>query len=72
MSAHAEATPSHVASAGSISVPWVILAAVLFGIGWFLTALWLLYFQWIYFSGLGFLVVSGVMLFSQRAGIDHA
>lgn len=55
-----------------ISVPWVVLAALLIGGGVLLISTWLTYFNWIYFSGVFLLLIGGLMLFSPRAGIDHS
>lgn len=55
-----------------ISVPWVVISALLIGGGILLIVTWLTYFDWIYFSGVFLLLVGGLMLFSPRAGIDQA
>jgi hypothetical protein len=55
-----------------ISVPWVVLSALLVGIGLFLVAFWLITMEWVWFLGLVPAVVGGVMLFDPRAGADHA
>jgi hypothetical protein len=55
-----------------ISVPWVVLSAVLIGLGLGLIAYWLLTFEWLYFTGIPLCVIGGTMLFSRRAGVDSA
>jgi hypothetical protein len=55
-----------------ISVPWVIAASVICGIGitgvwWFITTFDFLYFPF------AFVVIGGAIMFmSPRAGLDHA
>lgn len=56
----------------SVSIPFVVIAALLVGAGLFSAMVWLVTFQWIYFAGLGLLVIGGLMLFSPRAGADRA
>ena len=55
-----------------ISVPWVILAAVLCGLGILSLSYWLITFTWILFGGVVPLALGAYMLFSPRAGWDHA
>ncbi|MGD0719280.1 MAG: hypothetical protein ABSA15_06870 [Thermoplasmata archaeon] len=55
-----------------ISIPWVIFAALLCGIGLFLLSYWLTYFYWPAFSGAAFVIIGGVLLFNRRTGIDRA
>ena len=56
-----------------ISVPWVVLASLLCGLGLYLVlGLWLLTFQWIYFTGIIPMIVGGLMFLNERAGLDHA
>ncbi len=57
---------------GPINVPWVILAAVLIGIGLTVVAYWLYTFDLYYTFGIAFVVAGGLMLFDERAGADHA
>lgn len=76
MSAHAAPTAGEVAhhpsASNSISVPYVILAALICGAGLFLIMTWFLTGQWVYFVGV-FLVLGGAMMFlSPRMGSDHA
>lgn len=56
----------------TLSVPFLVLAALLIGAGLFSAMVWLVTFQWLWFAGLGLLVIGGVMLFSSRAGADRA
>jgi hypothetical protein len=55
-----------------ISVPWVVVASVLCGLGLLLLWMWLTTFQWIWFSGVIPILVGGLMFFNDRAGLDHA
>jgi uncharacterized membrane protein len=68
-SAHAEPN-SH--ATRSISVAWVVLAALMIGIGLGLIAYWQLTQSWLYFAGIIPTILGGMMLFSRRAGLDHA
>jgi membrane-bound ClpP family serine protease len=62
--------PAHERS--PISVGWVILAAVLIGIGLTLLAYFFLTFNLLYFVGIAPCVIGGLMLFDRRAGLDSA
>lgn len=67
------ATSHHVKDApNSISIPWVVAAAVLIGIGLFLISVWLLTFDLLFFSGTLVLLVGALMVFDPRMGSDHA
>ncbi len=55
-----------------ISIPYLLGAAVLIGIGLVCASLWIVYFDWRLFLGFGPLVVGAFMLFSPRAGADRA
>jgi hypothetical protein len=72
----AEASAAHGESgahaAGSISVAWVILCALMIGIGVGLIAYWQITQNWLYFAGIVPTILGGVMLLSPRAGLDHA
>lgn len=51
----------------------IIGASLLFGLGWVLTALWLISaFAWTWFVGLPLLVVGGLLFFSRLTGPDRA
>jgi hypothetical protein len=69
--ANAAETKDHHARS-PISVLWVIGAAVLCGIGLTLLWWWLETFQWLFFSGVLFVLAGGLMFLSPRAGWDHA
>jgi hypothetical protein len=66
----AETSGHHVKS--PISVLWVIAAAILCGVGLTLLWYWLEVFQWIYFSGVLFVLAGALMFMNRRAGWDHA
>ncbi|MGA8665023.1 MAG: hypothetical protein WB809_08195 [Thermoplasmata archaeon] len=67
---HHGAAPAHVRS--PISVGWVVLAALLIGVGLFFVAYWLYMFDLWYSFGIALVVIGGLMLFHPRAGLDHA
>ncbi|HTW55185.1 MAG TPA: hypothetical protein VMG36_01900 [Thermoplasmata archaeon] len=71
-----EAT-AHVGAAehglGVRTVLVIVGAALIFGVGWFFTAYWLISaFAWKWFVGLPLLVIGGLLLFSRLTGPDHA
>jgi hypothetical protein len=66
-----EGTPSENA-AGSVSIPYLLLAALLCGVGLFGMAFWLVTQNWLYFASLIPLVLGAVMLFMRGTGPDHA
>jgi hypothetical protein len=56
----------------SISLPWVLLASILMGIGVLLIVLWIVTFNFLYFTGV-FVVLAGfLMVFDPRMGSDRA
>ncbi len=55
-----------------VSVPWVVLAAVLCGLGIFLLIYWLIFFDWPAFSGVAFVLAGAFLLFNRRTGLDRA
>lgn len=55
-----------------ISLAWVILAALVAGVGVFLVALWLITFNWLFFPGAIIVAISMVMFLSPRMGLDHS
>lgn len=59
-------------SAGTISIPWIVLSAVLCGVGLGALAYWFLTGNWIYFAGVAPVIVGALMFLSPRAGPDHA
>ena len=63
---------SHSLGRNSISVPFVIAASVLAGVGLLLVLLWLITFNWLYFPGVALVLAGGLMLFDRRAGSDRA
>ncbi len=60
------------AESSHVSVPWVVLAAVLCGVGIFLIIYWLIYFVWPAFSGVVFVLAGAFLLFNRRTGLDRA
>jgi len=55
-----------------ISIPFVVLAAVLCGLGLLSLSYWLITFTWVLLAGVVPLAVGAYMLFTPRAGWDHA
>ncbi len=55
-----------------LSVPFLVVAALLIGAGIWLIFTWILSFEWIYFSGVFCLAAGGLMLFSPRTGLDRS
>lgn len=70
--ARAESHPARAPVQDTLSVPFVVAAAVLIGGGIFLTFSWILDFSSPYFVGVFLLAIGGLMLFSPRAGMDRA
>jgi Na+/proline symporter len=56
----------------SISVPFLVLASVLIGLGLAGMAYWLVTFQWLYFASVIPTVLGGYMLFTRGTGPDRA
>ncbi|HEV2317269.1 MAG TPA: hypothetical protein VGV89_06825 [Thermoplasmata archaeon] len=57
---------------GHVSIPYVILASILCGVGIFLTLAWVITFSWPLFLGV-FVTTGGfLLLFDRRAGLDRA
>ena len=62
----------HVSTSSSLSVPYLLLAAVLCGVGLFGMAYWLVTFNWVVFASLVPLVLGAYMLFTRGTGPDRA
>ncbi|MCI4327938.1 MAG: hypothetical protein L3K16_10005 [Thermoplasmata archaeon] len=56
----------------TISVPFVVLASVLMGVGLMLTFTWLITFDWDFFPGILVVVAGALMMLDPRMGSDHA
>jgi hypothetical protein len=68
-----EASEGHVRhKGGPISVPWVLLAGLLIGVGLAIMYYWLYDFSLVFLAGPVFIVVGALMFFSPRAGLDRA
>jgi|HubBroStandDraft_1064217.scaffolds.fasta_scaffold251542_2 hypothetical protein len=72
MSAHAVSASSHTATKVPISIPFVVLAAFLVGIGVLGMVYFLITFDLLYLFGALATTVGGLMLFHPLAGADHA
>jgi len=55
-----------------LSIPYLVLSSVLCGVGLFGMALFLVTFNWLYFTALIALVLGAYMLFTRGTGPDHA
>jgi hypothetical protein len=62
--AHVEKSP--------ISVGWVVLAAVLCGLGLVGVWWWVTTFNWLFFPSIVLVFGGGLMFFNDRAGLDRA
>jgi hypothetical protein len=54
------------------SIPWVVGACVLMGLGLWLISTWLITFNFLFFTGFPVLVVGAFMILDPRMGADHA
>ena len=61
-----------VSAAASLSVPYLVLSAVLCGVGLFGMALFLVTFDWVVFASVIPLAVGAYMLFTRGTGPDRA
>jgi membrane-bound ClpP family serine protease len=71
MDSHAP-TAGHSGAPSSISIPFVVLAAILIGAGLLLLFTWLVTFSWLWFVGVLPVTLGTLMLFDRRAGADVA
>jgi cytochrome c biogenesis factor len=55
-----------------ISLPFVVLASLLMGLGIFAMAIWLVTLNWIWFGGILPILTGALMLFDRRAGAESA
>jgi hypothetical protein len=67
----AEGAPAE-ESAGHVSVPLTLAAAILSGLGIFGTFYWLLTFNWIWFPSVLGIAGGCYLLFTRITGPDHA
>jgi len=67
-----ESHPTPATTASSVSLPFLVLAAVLIGVGLSGMAYWLVTFQWVYFASLIPLILGALMLFTRGTGPDRA
>jgi len=73
MSEYSSAERSTTAPASTrLSVPFLVLASVLIGVGLFGMTYWLVTFGWAYFASVIPLVLGAYMLFSRGTGPDRA
>ncbi|GEM_PF-1528383 len=62
----------HVDAPNTLSVPWVIAAALLIAIGIFAVVYFLISFQLEFLGGIALVLGGTLMLLDPRAGSDHA
>jgi Na+/proline symporter len=73
MAEHTVATGnSRVPDTGAISVPFIVLASVLVGLGIMGLAYWLITFQWVLMLSIAPLAIGGLLFFTRAAGPDRA
>jgi uncharacterized membrane protein HdeD (DUF308 family) len=72
MSAHAIGASAHAVTKSAISIPWVVGAAILIGVGVLAMVYFLLTLNWLYFSGVLASLTGALMLFHPLAGADRA
>lgn len=63
---------AHRTSRGRASIPFVILASLLCGVGLFGLSYWLVTQDWLYFASLIPLILGAYLLFTRGTGPDHA
>jgi len=62
----------HVAAVNSISVPFVILAALVASLGLFCLLYWVITFQWVFFLGVVPMTIGALMFFHPKMGSNRA
>ena len=67
-----ERVSASASAASALSVPFLVLAALLIGVGLFGVAYWMVTFDWVYFAALVPLVLGAYMLFTRGTGPDRA
>lgn len=73
MSEYRTSAPAHSdGSAGRISVPVLLGAALLIGLGLLAIASWLIWFNWLDFLGILPLILGAYLLFTRGTGPDRA
>lgn len=63
---------AHGPTSSSLSIPFLVLSAVMIGVGLFGVSYWLVTFNWLYFASLIPLILGGIMLFTRGTGPDRA
>jgi hypothetical protein len=69
---HPEGASSTESARDSVSLPYLLAAALLCGVGLFGMSFWLITLNWLYFAALIPLILGAVMLFMRGTGPDHA
>jgi len=69
---HSAPPVAHADAPNTLSVPWVIAAALLIAIGVFAVVYFLISFQLEFLGGIALVLGGTLMLLDPRAGSDHA
>lgn len=72
MAEFSHAAGAHPRPNRTVSIPYLVLSALLCGIGLFGVAYWQVTQDWLYFAGLIPLVIGAIMLFTRGTGADRA
>ena len=67
-----EGHAAHESTPNSLSIPFLIAASVLCGVGLFGLAYWLVTFQWVYFLSVIPVIGGALLLFTRGTGSDRA
>jgi Na+/proline symporter len=70
--AHATEASGMGPAPNSISVPFVVLAAIVAMLGLFSLLYWVITFQWVFFLGVVPMTIGALMLFHPKAGSNRA
>lgn len=72
MTAYESGAGAHSSTAGTLPIPFLVLSALLCGVGLLGLAYWLVTFDWLYFASLIPLIFGALMLFTRGTGPDRA
>ena len=72
MAEYSSAHEAHSRPRSTLSIPFLLLSALLCGVGISGMAYWLLTQEWLYFASLLPLVIGAYMLFTRGTGPDRA
>jgi hypothetical protein len=72
MSEYSGGERTHSPSRSTVSIPYLIVSALLCGVGLFGMSFWLVTQNWLYFAALIPLILGALMLFTRGTGADRA